>query len=184
MELLLRIVKWSILAGSLTLVLLALKGPLDRRYRAKWRYWLWLALAAALVLSPVPWGNLLPEQVQDLEPPVVVRVPQTTIVVGVEGVSLAPQEELEGNILPVEPVANMPADQAQQETAGKETKLLPLDAVLTAVWLAGHFPAKFAAGAVRPRRRPWPSAIRCDRIWGSNGWCPWRCVLLWILPWR
>ena len=68
MELLLRIAKWSILAGSLTLLLLALKGPLDRRYRAKWRYWLWLVLAAALVLSPVPWGNLLPEQVQDLEP--------------------------------------------------------------------------------------------------------------------
>lgn len=137
MELLLQMVKWSVLAGGLTLVLLALKGPLDRRYRAKWRYWLWLALAAALVLSPVPWGNLLPEQVQDLEPPVVVRVPQTTIVVGVEGVSLAPQEELEGNILPVEPVADMPAAQAQQEIAGKETKLLPLDAVLTAVWLAG-----------------------------------------------
>ena len=47
MELVLRVLKWSALAGVLTALVLALKGPLDRRYRAKWRYWLWLALAAA-----------------------------------------------------------------------------------------------------------------------------------------
>ena len=96
MELLLRVAKWSILAGGATLLLMVLKGPLDRRYRAKWRYWLWLALAAALVLSLVPWGNLLPETVRAVEPPVVVQVPQTTIVVGRDGLSLAPEGEREG----------------------------------------------------------------------------------------
>ena len=90
MELVLRVLKWSALAGVLTALVLALKGPLDRRYRAKWRYWLWLALAAVLALAPLPWGELLPERVQALEPPVVVQVPQTAIVVGDGGLSLAP----------------------------------------------------------------------------------------------
>ena len=138
MELLLRILKWSALAGGATLLLLALKGPLDRRYRAKWRYWLWLALAAALVLSPAPWGDLLPEGAAPaVEAPVTIRVPQTTIVVGQGGLSLAPQEELGESPLIVEPAAGSDAAQEALEQARQETKLLPLDAVLTAVWLAG-----------------------------------------------
>ena len=138
MELLLGVIKWSVLAGGLTLVLLVLKGPLDRRYRSKWRYWLWLVLAAALVLSPVPWGNLLPESVPAVEPPVVVRVPQTTIVVGEGGLSLTPQEELEWGMPPAAlDAADIPAGPEQSEAAGEGTRLLPLDGVLTALWLTG-----------------------------------------------
>ena len=199
MELLLRIVKWSALAGGLTLALLALKGPLDRRYRAKWRYWLWLALAAALVLAPVPWGSLLPERVQEMEPPVVVRVPQTTIVVGAEGLSLAPREELTEDILPLEPVTGAPVAQVQPDAAGEKATTLPLDAVLTAIWLAGAaallvwrlvgsraFARKIRrwSGAARPRRRSWPSVTTSGGTWGSNGWYPWRCAPPWTPPWR
>ena len=137
MELLLRLAKWSALAGVLTALVLALRGPLDRRYRAKWRYWLWLVLAAVLALAPLPWGELLPERVQALEPPVVVQVPQTAIVVGDGGLSLAPREELTEDILPLEPATDAPAAQLQPDAAGEETTRLPLDAVLTAVWLAG-----------------------------------------------
>ena len=137
MELVLRVLKWSALAGVLTALVLALKGPLDRRYRAKWRYWLWLALAAVLALAPLPWGELLPERVQALEPPVVVQVPQTAIVVGDGGLSLAPREELTEDVLPLEPAADVPAAQFQPDAAGEETTLLPLDAVLTALWLTG-----------------------------------------------
>ena len=89
MELLLRMVKWSVLAGGATLLLLLLKEPLDKRYSAKWRYWLWLVLAAVLLLAPVPWGALLPEGAASaVETPVTIQVPQTTIVVGQGGVSL------------------------------------------------------------------------------------------------
>lgn len=138
MELLLQAVKWSALAGGITLLLAALKGPLDRRYRAKWRYWLWLALAAALVLSPVPWADLLPEGAAPaVEAPVTIRVPQTTIVVGQGGVSLIPREEQEGSPLIVEPAGSSDAAQEALEQVRQETKLLPLDGVLTAVWLAG-----------------------------------------------
>lgn len=137
MELVLRVLKWSALAGVLTALVLALKGPLDRRYRAKWRYWLWLALAAVLALAPLPWGELLPERVQALEPPVVVQVPQTAIVVGDGGLSLAPREELTEDVLPLEPAADVPAAQLQPDAAGEEATLLPLDAVLTALWLTG-----------------------------------------------
>ena len=137
MELLLRVMKWSLLAGGATLLLMVLKGPLDRRYRAKWRYWVWLALAAALVLSPVPWGDLLPEKVPAIELPVVVQVPQTTIVVGESGMSLASQEELEGGFQTMGPAFSAPQTQEQPETVGQETKLLPLDTVLAVLWLSG-----------------------------------------------
>lgn len=182
MELLLRIVKWSVLAGALTLALLALKGPLDRRYRAKWRYWLWLALAAALVLSPVPWGDLLPESVSAMEPPVVVQVPQTTIVVGGGGVSLAPRETLEGPILPSEPAvgaAGREEASAQTEPSQPEARLVPLGTVLTALWLAGaaallawRLAGSLAfARKVRRWSRPAPAETQalCDTIRGELG---------------
>ena len=182
MELLLRIVKWSVLAGALTLALLALKGPLDRRYRAKWRYWLWLVLAAALVLSPVPWGDLLPESVSAMEPPVVVQVPQTTIVVGGGGVSLAPRETLEGPILPLEPAvraAGREEASAQTEPSQPEARLVPLGTVLTALWLAGaaallawRLAGSLAfARKVRRWSRPAPAETQalCDTIRGELG---------------
>lgn len=175
MELLLRILKWSALAGGVTLLLLALKGPLDRRYRAKWRYWLWLALAAALVLSPAPWGDLLPEGAAPaVEAPVTIRVPQTTIVVGQGGLSLAPREAWEDRALIVEPAASPDAVQGTREPTRQEPRLLPLDAVLTAVWLAGAAALLLwrlvgsRAFARRTRRwsRPVPEAVAalCDGL--------------------
>lgn len=137
MELLLRVIKWSVLAGGAALLLLVLKGPLDRRYSARWRYWVWLVLAAVLVLSPVPWGDLLPETVPAVEPPVMVQVPQTTIVVGQSGMSLASQAELEDNRVTVEPAVSSGAAREQMEQLRQETTLLPLDTVLTVLWLSG-----------------------------------------------
>lgn len=137
MELLLRVIKWSVLAGGAALLLLVLKGPLDRRYSARWRYWVWLVLAAVLVLSPVPWGALLPETVPAVEPRVVVQVPQTTIVVGQSGMSLASQAELEDNHLTVEPAVSSGAAREQMEQLRQETLELPLDTVLTVLWLSG-----------------------------------------------
>lgn len=138
MELLLRMVKWSVLAGGATLLLLLLKEPLDKRYSAKWRYWLWLVLAAVLLLAPVPWGALLPEGAASaVETPVTIQVPQTTIVVGQGGVSLTTREELEESPLIVEPAASSNTAQEALEGSRQETKLLPLETVLTGLWLGG-----------------------------------------------
>ena len=46
MDLLLDTVKWSAVVGAAALVLTALKPALDRRYSARWRYWVWLVMAA------------------------------------------------------------------------------------------------------------------------------------------
>ena len=139
MELLLRMVKWSVLAGGATLLLLLLKEPLDKRYSAKWRYWLWLVLAAVLLLAPVPWGALLPEGAASaVETPVTIQVPQTTIVVGQGGVSLTTREELEESpLIIVEPAASSNTAQEALEGSRQETKLLPLETVLTGLWLGG-----------------------------------------------
>ena len=138
MELLLRMVKWSVLAGGATLLLLLLKGPLDRRYRAKWRYWLWLARAAARGRPPAPGGARRPAGAAPAgEAPVTIRVPQTTIVVGQGGLSLAPQETLADSPLAVEPAASSNTAQEALEGSRQETKLLPLETVLTGLWLGG-----------------------------------------------
>ena len=60
MEMLLDVLKWSGLAGAAALALTLLKPLLDRRYSARWRYWVWLALAALLLAAPVQWEALLP----------------------------------------------------------------------------------------------------------------------------
>lgn len=60
MELLLRVLKWSLIAGALTALITALKPLLDRRLTPRWRYWLWLVLAAALLLAPVSPESLIP----------------------------------------------------------------------------------------------------------------------------
>ena len=46
MELLLDILKWSAIVGAAALALTLLKPLLDRRYSAKWRYGVWLVMAA------------------------------------------------------------------------------------------------------------------------------------------
>ena len=81
MELLLNTLKWSAVVGAAALVLWLLKPRMDRRYSPKWRYWAWLGLAAALLLAPVPWGKLLPEETA-IAAPVVVEVPYYQVTVG------------------------------------------------------------------------------------------------------
>ena len=79
MEVFLRVLKWSAVAGAAALAVLALKPALDRRYSPRWRYWLFLALALALLLAPVRWSGLLPERP---EPLVTVEVPELELAVG------------------------------------------------------------------------------------------------------
>ncbi len=77
MELLLDILKWSVIVGAAALALTLLKPLLDKRYSAKWRYGVWLVMAAFLLLAPVRWDVLLPET--PVTPPVVIEVPQMEV---------------------------------------------------------------------------------------------------------
>ena len=114
MDVFLCVLKWSAVAGAVTLLVAALKPALDRRYSPRWRYWVWLALSLALLLSPVQWDRLLPERA---EPLVTVEVPEMELAVGGRaGLALRPgpwRDQL----------ATVPAetdrDQAQAELPGQ-----------------------------------------------------------------
>ena len=76
MAYLLQAVKWGLVIGAAALALALLRPRLDRRYRARWRYWLWMVLAALLLLAPLPWSSLLPEAAEEaMAPAVVLEVP-------------------------------------------------------------------------------------------------------------
>ena len=64
MEQLLTLCKCSILTGAAVLLLTLLRPALGRRYQARWRLWLWLVLAAVLLLPlfPTPWTAAVAER--------------------------------------------------------------------------------------------------------------------------
>lgn len=180
MTVFLSVLKWSAIVGAATLVLAALKPALDRRYSPRWRYVLWLALALALVLSPVRWGKLLPAPA---EPLVTVEVPQVEVAVGGESGLTFRQPEARQ---PVEPAASTPArpNQSGSQTRDpvhsaapaettKPEKILSLGTLATAVWIAGA--AAFAlwhlAGTVwfsrRARRWSKPADQNTVRIYNE-----------------
>ena len=141
MELLLNTVKWSAVVGAAALVLWLLKPRMDRRYSPKWRYWAWLGLAAALLLAPVPWGELLPEEAAVIAP-VVVEVPYYQVTVG-DNTGLRAESYREGDDL------RLPSDRGQVELFGAGSReeltaayrtsgvVITAETALTALWLAG-----------------------------------------------
>ncbi len=122
MELLLDILKWSVIVGAAALALTLLKPLLDKRYSAKWRYGVWLVMAAFLLLAPVRWDVLLPET--PVTPPVVIEVPQMEV-------SVSPQAGLSIRRPAVTPAAR------PEGAAAKKPAVFPLEQALTCLWLAG-----------------------------------------------
>lgn len=116
MEILLDTFKWSGAVGGAVLLLTVLKPVLDRRYSARWRYGVWLAMAVLLLLAPARWDALcLPA-----ERPVVLEVPEMAL-------SVSPQTGLN--------LRSSPAGGAGP--AAGRLPALPLAEVLTALWLSG-----------------------------------------------
>ena len=160
MNMLLDTLKWSVIIGAAARALTLLKPLLDRRYSPKWRYGVWLAMAAMLLLAPA-LGALPEERAAALPPAVVIEVPQMELRVSrEEGLSLrrpgtgAPQAERGAGAL-------SPAQ------AGPETgRSLDLDVLLPGLWLLGA--AVFAlyrlAGTLIFRRR----ALRWSRPAGAE----------------
>ena len=124
MELLLDVLKWSVIVGAAALALTRLKPLLDKRYSAKWRYGVWLVMAVFLLLAPVQWETLVPEA--PVTPPVVIEVPQMEVSVSrQEGLSIQ-RPAVTPAVRPVGTVA-----------AEKKPAVIPLDKILTGLWLAG-----------------------------------------------
>ncbi len=143
MEFLLNTVKWSAIAGAAALVMWLLKPRMDRRYSPKWRYWAWLGLALALLLAPVPWGALLPEEAA-VTAPVVVEVPYYQVTVGdmtgVRTQSYRDGDNVQEALPPNRGEVSLFGSSSQEEleTAYRTTGVvIKAETVLTAVWLAG-----------------------------------------------
>ncbi len=142
MEVLLSVLKWSLVCGAAAVLASALKGPLDRRFSPRWRYWLWLVLALALLLSPVRWERLLPALP---EPAVTVAAPEVRLPVYRPATPVSPVEPDEPvtwdtPVAPVTPsvpqTSSVPEAPAVSRSPAARRDV-PLSAVLTAVWLAG-----------------------------------------------
>ena len=130
MEMLLDVLKWSGLAGAAALALTLLKPLLDRRYSARWRYWVWLALAALLLAAPVQWEALLPRV--EAAPPVVIQVPRMELRFSrEEGIALQRPTES----APARP--SNPAPRPEGDAAPQGARSWSLDRILPVLWLAG-----------------------------------------------
>ena len=126
MELLLDTLKWSVIVGTAALALTLLRPLLDKRYSAKWRYGVWLAMAAFLLLAPVQWEALAPEEAAVVAPPVVIEVPKVEVSVSrQEGISFQ------------RPAVTAPAAVRPSGTAAAKKVAVPLEKILTGLWLGG-----------------------------------------------
>ena len=181
MELILRVLKWSVLAGAATALVTALKPLLDRRFTPRWRYWLWLALAAALLLSPLPLDSLLPALP---EPAVTVTAPEIRVPAPaasrpapeVPVIPVIPNDPVKPDhpatpVVPVTPDipaasdtpvtpgnptgSGMPATPGTPPTGTAGRRTVALSTLLTAVWLLGAaaFALWYMAGTVLLERR-------------------------------
>ena len=139
MAYLLQTVKWGLVIGAAALVLALLRPRLDRRYRARWRYWLWMVLAALLLLAPLPWSSLLPEAAEEaMAPAVVLEVPRTL------GPTISTEDaapvDTGGTTLPAPAPTVEAAEPVEPETVLQEAdRSLPAihwDRALPGLWLA------------------------------------------------
>ena len=121
------ILKWSAITGALALLLTLLKPLLDKRYSAKWRYAAWLAMAALLLLAPLPWEIVVPQA--PVPPPVVIEVPKVEV-------SVSRQDGLSFQRPAPARTTARPSAPASQRSAA-QTKSFPLEKALAALWLAG-----------------------------------------------
>ncbi len=154
MEILLDILKWSVIVGTAALAVTLLKPLLDKRYSAKWRYGVWLVMAAFLLLAPIQWEALTPWEA--VEPPVVIEVPKMEVSVSrQEGLSIR---------RPVAGALTAPRSAGPVSAAARKPAAFPLERILTGLWLAGmglfclyhlfgtwHFTRKARRWGRRPR---------------------------------
>ncbi len=137
MEMFLYTLKWSAVIGVAALALGLLKGPLDRRYSAKWRYWAWLVMAALLLLAPL--GSLLPRGTAAVEIPVPSAQVTVGAVTGVRARGYFPAERPEAPLVYDREIrlSDLPTGEELREAYRGRGVSVDTAAVLPALWLAG-----------------------------------------------
>ena len=129
MELMLSLLKWSVIVGAAALLLTLFKPLLDRRYSAKWRWGAWLVMAVFLLLAPVRWESFAPRTADG--PPVVIEVPKVEVSVSrQEGISF---QRPQGTVPPPSVPAVRPAGTGPQ----MRNRTFPLEELLMTLWIAG-----------------------------------------------
>ena len=129
MELMLSLLKWSVIVGAAALLLTLFKPLLDRRYSAKWRWGAWLVMAVFLLLAPVRWESFAPRTADG--PPVVIEVPKVEVSVSrQEGISF---QRPQGTVPPPSVPAVRPAGTGPQV----RNRTFPLEELLMTLWIAG-----------------------------------------------
>lgn len=129
MELMLSLLKWSVIVGAAALLLTLFKPLLDKRYSAKWRWGAWLVMAVFLLLAPVRWESFAPRTADG--PPVVIEVPKVEVSVSrQEGISF---QRPQGTVPPPSVPAVRPAGTEPQI----RNRTFPLEELLMTLWIAG-----------------------------------------------
>lgn len=129
MELMLSLLKWSVIVGAAALLLTLFKPLLDRRYSAKWRWGAWLVMAVFLLLAPVRWESFAPRTAGG--PPVVIEVPKVEVSVSrQEGISF---QRPQGTVPPPSVPAVRPAGTGPQI----RNRTFPLEELLLTLWITG-----------------------------------------------
>ncbi len=129
MELMLSLLKWSVIVGAAALLLTLFKPLLDRRYSAKWRWGAWLVMAVFLLLAPVRWESFAPRTADGT--PVVIEVPKVEVSVSrQEGISF---QRPQGTVPPPSVPAVRPAGTGPQI----RNRTFPLEELLMTLWIAG-----------------------------------------------
>ncbi len=130
MELMLSLLKWSVIVGAAALLLTLFKPLLDRRYSAKWRWGAWLVMAVFLLLAPVRWESFAPRTADG--PPVVIEVPKVEVSVSrQEGISF---QRPQGTVLPPDGIAAKPGGAAGAQV---RNRTFPLEELLLTLWTTG-----------------------------------------------
>ena len=129
MELMLSLLKWSVIVGAAALLLTLFKPLLDRRYSAKWRWGAWLVMAVFLLLAPVRWESFAPRTADG--PPVVIEVPKVEVSVSrQEGISF---QRPQGTV----PPPSVPAVRSAGTEPQIRNRTFPLEELLMTLWIAG-----------------------------------------------
>ena len=129
MEMMLSLLKWSVIVGAAALLLTLFKPLLDKRYSAKWRWGAWLVMAVFLLLAPVRWESFAPRTADG--PPVVIEVPKVEVSVSrQEGISF---QRPQGTVPPPSVPAVRPAGTEPQI----RNRTFPLEELLMTLWIAG-----------------------------------------------
>ena len=130
MELMLSLLKWSVIVGAAALLLTLFKPLLDRRYSAKWRWGAWLVMAVFLLLAPVRWESFTSRTTA--APPVVIEVPRVEVSVSrQEGISF---QRPQGTVLPPDGIAAKPGSAAGAQV---RNRTFPLEELLLTLWTTG-----------------------------------------------